>query len=399
MSEETTAGPDGLVRGGAARSGAGTGDVEAAAALGLGSYHLTLSWPRLEPRGDGDLAGPEVRRVARALQACRRAGVASVVHLGHDLPAPLQAAGGWAHRATAEAFGRYAARAARALGDAPAAWVTLREPWGVAFGDGAAEVRRSPAAALAAAHHLAVGHGLAARALRAELGEGTSVGVVLDLSVTRPADPTSWADLEAVAHTDAVGNHVLLGPVLDGSYPLRLLRTTASVTDWSFVLPGDLRTAWQRVDTLGVRYSGTRLVRAAVGGTGGAPGWVTADHVEHLSPPGTLARPGVGVEPAGLTEILAALDHAYPGTPLAATVDAAPGAGAPGVRDAEVARLLREHVDAVRAAADAGVPVREVVATPLVADGAHAGLVEPSGAPTAAGLAFVAPARAAVGKG
>src|SRR5699024_3331547 len=151
-----------------------------------------------------------------------------------------------------EAFADYASRIAAALGNRVRLWLTINEPWCAAFLGYAAGVhapgRHEPAAALAAAHHLNLAHGWGAAAIRNVLGEEAPVGIALNIHVTPPHDPESAADLEAVAQIDAVGNHIVLGPLLDGSYPARLLRDTAHLTDFSFVQPGDLQATRQRID-------------------------------------------------------------------------------------------------------------------------------------------------------
>ena len=75
--------------------------------------------------------------------------------------------------------------------------------------------------------------------------------MTLNLHVTRPDDPDSAADRDAVRRLDAVGNRVFLGPMLDGAYPDDLLADTASVTDWSFVQDGDEATIAVPLDVLG----------------------------------------------------------------------------------------------------------------------------------------------------
>jgi beta-glucosidase len=89
------------------------------------------------------------------------------------------------------------------------------------------------------------------------LGEATQLSVTLNLHVTRPVDPDSAADRDAIRQLDAVANRVFLGPMLDGAYPADLLADTASVTDWSFVKDGDEATAAVPLSVLGINYYST----------------------------------------------------------------------------------------------------------------------------------------------
>lgn len=345
-------------------------DVALMRELGLDAYRLSVSWPRVQPGGRGPLNPEGVAFYRRLLTALREAGIEPVVTLYHwDLPQELEDAGGWPNRATAEAFADYARAMARELGDLVGLWITLNEPWCAAFLGYASGVhapgRTEPAAALAAAHHLNLAHGLAARAIRDVLGEDARVAVSLNLHVTRPADPERADDLEAAHEIDLVGNHVFLGPLLEGTYPVELKAQTAHLADWSFVRPGDLTTTRQRLDALGVNYYSTNYVRrAAPGGhgAGAARPWVGADAVEFLPPAGPVTAMGWGIEPEGLTELLTALSLAHEDLPLlvtengAAFDDVVAEDGA--VHDPERVAYLADHVAAVARAREAGADVR-----------------------------------------
>jgi len=353
-------------------------DVELMTELGLDAYRLSVSWPRVQPGGRGDL-NPEGLAFYRGLvDALLEAGINPVVTLYHwDLPQELEDEGGWTNRATAYAFADYARAFARELGDRVEVWTTLNEPWCSAYLGYASGVhapgRTDPAAALAAAHHLNLAHGLAAQAIRDELGDETNVSITLNLHVTRPADPERPGDLEAAHEVDLVGNHIFLGPILDGSYPVELRELTAHLTDWSFVQPGDLALIRQRVDVLGVNYYSTSYVRRreagepATGGTGdhgdgAASPWVGLDRVEFLDPAGPLTDMGWNIEPDGLYELLTALDNAYDGLPLMVTENGAAFPDVVGedgqVHDPERVDYIHRHLDAVARAVEDGADVR-----------------------------------------
>ncbi|RPF25781.1 GH1 family beta-glucosidase [Georgenia muralis] len=352
-------------------------DVALMAGLGLDAYRFSISWPRVQPGGRGPL-NPEGVGFYRALAGeLAAAGINPVVTLYHwDLPQELQDAGGWTNRETAYAFAGYARAMARELGDLVEVWTTLNEPWCSAYLGYASGVHApgvtDPAAALAAAHHLNLAHGLAAAAIREELGDDANVSIALNLHVTRPADPERAADLEAAHEVDLVGNHIFLGPLLDGSYPVELRELTSSVTDWSFVQEGDLALIRQRLDVLGVNYYSTNYVRRLgpgerPTGTGGhgdsaASPWVGLDTVEFLAPRGPVTAMGWNIEPEGLHELLTALTIAYDGLPLMITENGAAfddTVGADGaVQDPERQDYLYRHIDAVGRAIDDGADVR-----------------------------------------
>src|SRR5918994_871552 len=106
---------------------------------------------------------------------------------------------GWPERSTAEAFAEYAQVVGARLGDRVRHWITLNEPWVVAwlgYGYGVhAPGRRSTADAIAAAHHVLLAHGLATEVLRRE-SPGSRVGISIDLEAAQPASEAP-EDVEA----------------------------------------------------------------------------------------------------------------------------------------------------------------------------------------------------------
>lgn len=347
--------------------------------LGLQAYRFSVAWPRIQPAGSGEVNRRGVDLYSRLVDGLLEAGIAPVATLYHwDLPQALQDTGGWTNRETALRFGEYAEVLARALGDRISVWTTLNEPWCAAYLGYAAGVHApghtDPAAALAAAHHLNLAHGLAGRAIHGVLGEQAPLSVTLNLHVARPDDPNSPGDVDAVRQIDAVGNRVFTGPMLDGAYPEDLLADTAAVSDWSFVRDGDLQTIRVPLSVLGVNYYSTmRVARPADGGApvradghGGGPSpWVGADAISFLPQPAPHTAMGWNIDPQGLTDLLTGLSARYPGLPLmitengAAFDDTVIGAGAEvAVHDPQRVDYLRRHLGAVLDAREAGVDVR-----------------------------------------
>jgi beta-glucosidase len=352
-------------------------DVALIKGLGLQAYRFSLAWPRIQPGGSGAFNPKGVAFYSRLVDALLEAGVQPVTTLYHwDLPQELEDAGGWTNRETALRFADYAEHVAGKLGDRISVWTTLNEPWCSAFlgyGSGVhAPGVRSSLAALQAAHHLNLGHGLAGRAIRSALGESTQLSVTLNLHVTRPVDPDSEADRDAIRQLDAVANRVFLGPMLDGAYPADLLADTASVTDWSFVKDGDEATAAVPLSVLGINYYSTsraqRWTREAPKmqadghGDSDVSPWVGADDIEFLPQPGPYTAMGWNIDPSGMLELLTDIGTRYPDLPLMVTENGAAfydQVSADGqVHDADRVSYLHGHINAVGQAIDAGIDVR-----------------------------------------
>ena len=288
-----------------------------------------------------------------------------------------------------------------AIGDRVRIWTTLNEPWCSAFLGYAAGVhapgRQEPAAALAAAHHLLLGHGLAVAELRRR-DPDVSLGITLNLTVADPADPDSADDRDAARRIDGLHNRIFLDPLFRGEYPADVLDDVAGLGFDTVVQDGDLAVVSAAVDLLGVNYyQGEALTKAAspadhpnhpdrpdtvtttaqaapesVGRPAASP-FVAADGV-HSVPRG-LPVTGMGweVQPEGLFRLLTRLQREYTGPagiPIYMTEN---GAAYPDVPDADgfvddQDRLayFDAHLRAVREAIDAGVDVRGYLAWSLL---------------------------------
>ena len=354
-------------------------DVALMRELGLGSYRFSIAWPRITPQIDADGLGPVneagIAFYRRLIDELIGAGIRPMATLYHwDLPQTLEVAGGWTNRATAYRFAEYAAAVADLLGDGLTMLTTLNEPWCSAYlGYGAgvhAPGRTDPAAALAAVHHLNLAHGLAAAEIR-RVRPQLPVALTLNLAAVRPASQRP-ADLDAARQIDGLQNRVFLDPVLSGSYPADVLADTAAVSDWAFVLDGDLARIHQPLDALGLNYYSPTLVGAAEdrpsrpGADGHQAGagtpWPGAEELAFHDQPGPRTAMDWPIDPAGITELLVRLHRDYPGLDLYVTEN---GAAYPDivsadgtVEDVDRIDYLRRHLVAVHAAIEAGAPVR-----------------------------------------
>jgi beta-glucosidase len=350
-------------------------DVALMRALGVQSYRFSVSWPRVVPGGRGAPNERGLDFYRRLVDELVRNGIRPVLTLYHwDLPQELEDGGGWPERDTAGRFAEYAAVVARALGDRVDLWTTLNEPWCSAFlgyGSGVhAPGRTEPEAALRAAHHLLLAHGLAAQAVRAELPEA-ELSITLNLAAVRAATD-SEADLDAARRVDGLQNRLFLDALFRGRYPADVLEDTRSVSDWSFVREADGETIAQPLDVLGVNYYTPTLVEAYAGvgervladghagGTGTA--WPGCEGVQFPVQPGPHTAMGWRIDPGGLHEVLARVTREQPGLPLmvtengAAFEDRVEDTGA--IEDDARIEYVREHLAALHRAIAEGVELR-----------------------------------------
>ena len=329
------------------------------AELGLGAYRFSVAWPRIQPDGSGPANQKGLDHYRRLVDELNRNGVEPVLTLFHwDLPQALEDAGGWPNRDTAQRFAEYAALVHSALAGEVRVWITLNEPWVAAwlgYGTGIhAPGKTDDALALAATHHQLLAHGLARDAMH-------GVGITLNLEPHHPVtdDPE---DVRAAHLADLHMNALFLDPVFGRGYPTDLVEHYRAIFDRGLVRDGDLETIAGPLEFLGVNYYRPQLI-AADPARGADPVEVPGSlGAWAMIPPGTpVTAMGWPIVPSGMTEILLRIHHEYRPARIHVTENGAAFddvAGVDGyVDDENRVEYLRGHVDAVRRALDAGVPL------------------------------------------
>ena len=323
-------------------------DVDLICQLGVKAYRFSMSWPRVQPDGQGAWNEAGFAFYDRVIHALTERGIELHLTLNHwDLPQALQDQGGWANRDLCEHFTRYASEVARRFGSRLASICTHNEPWVIAIlgyeqGIFAPGIESRPQA-MQAVHHLLLSHGMALQAMRS-LGCTTPMGIVLNLSPIYPAsdDPK---DVAKARLDDGLILRWYMDPLYRGEYPQDVWAHLG--TDAPVVLPGDLDTIAQHHDFLGVNYY-TRNFSSS-----GNP-WDVA------STGNQVTDMGWEVYPQGLTELLCRLHTDYQPERLWVTENGAAFkddlvAGV--VNDSARLAYIRDHIAATHAALVQGVPV------------------------------------------
>ena len=334
-------------------------DLDLMAELGLESYRFSIAWPRVQPSGRGPANAAGLDFYRRLAEGLLERGIEPIATLYHwDLPQALQDRGGWGERDTALRFAEYAALVAAELGDSVSQWITHNEPWVVAFlghayGTKAPGIRHWPTA-LRASHHLLLSHGLALRALRAQLGELAEVGIALNQFPIHPAGPGE-ADRDAARRIDGHLNRWFLDPLLRGSYPADMLALYEGLYGPAeSVRDGDLAVIRGPIDFLGVNYYNPQRIAAA-------PGELPLQARQVPAPPPTTAM-GWEVDPNGLHAVLMRLRRDYGPLPVYITENGAsfddPPATNGHVEDPERTAYLQGHLAALARAITDGADVR-----------------------------------------
>jgi beta-glucosidase len=343
-------------------------DLDLVAQSGAGWYRFSIAWPRILPEGTGRVEARGLDYYDRLVDAALASGVTPTATLYHwDLPQALEDRDGWLNRDTAEAFADYSMLVHDRLGDRVRVWATLNEPWCTAYLGYSAGVhapgRREGGAAHRAAHHLLVGHGLAAARLH-EAGV-EDVGIALNLAPYLPEDPSDEALVAATDGIDAVRNRVWLGPLVDGRYDEGLLAVAPELAEPGVVREGDLALVHGSADWIGVNYY-TPFRTAAPGSAERHP---EADAYPGSAPVSFVVREprtdiGWEVDADALEQLLVDT-HRRTGLPLMVTEN---GAAYPDrtLDDQDRIGYLRDHVAATDRARDAGADVRAYIVWTLL---------------------------------
>ena len=284
--------------------------------LGVGWYRFSVAWPRIQPDGRGAINEKGVDFYARLVEALLAKGITPWVTLYHwDLPQTLQDEGGWPARDTAERFAEYAAAFHERLHDRVKHWTTLNEPWVSAFIGHAigrhAPGLQDPEAALRAAHHLMLGHGLAIEAMRKAAGPDEQFGVTFNVSPSAPAsdDP---ADVDAARRADGLTNRIFFDPLLRGSYPADVLEDVRGVSDLGHIQPGDEQRIHVPLDFVGINYYYRTVVRASDRPKDTESVWVGNGDVEPVTRGLPQTEMGWEIDPEGLYDIITRMARDYP---------------------------------------------------------------------------------------
>ncbi len=280
-------------------------DIALMKRLGLQAYRFSIAWPRVLPDGVGQVNKAGLDFYDRLVDGLLAAGIRPFATVYHwDLPQALQDAGGWPERATAYALADFAGVVGARLGDRVTDWHTINEPLCSAW-IGYLEGRMAPGIrdleqAVRASHHLLLGHGLAAQALRAAAPRPLEIGAVVNLSGCEPASDRP-ADVEACRRADGHTNRWWLDPLFGRGYPADMVAEYGVEPP---VQPGDLEIISTPMEHIGLNFYFRQVHENDP--TGPAP------HARMITDPDwQLTDMGWEVSPTDLTALLLRLTREY----------------------------------------------------------------------------------------
>jgi beta-glucosidase len=329
-------------------------DIALMHAMHLNAYRFSTAWPRIVPDGSGAINTAGLDYYDRLVDALLEAHITPFITLYHwDLPQALQDRGGWANRATIDAFVRYADVVVSRLGDRVKQWITHNEPWCVSIlsheiGEHAPGLH-DRALALHVAHNVLLSHGAAAPLIRQRC-PNAQVGIVLNFTPGYPATDSAADDTATRLH-NARSNRWFLDPIMGRGYPQEAWDYYGNAVPR--IAPGDLEAIAAPLDVLGVNYYTRAVCHDPAGGEGG--------RVLNQRDAAKVTARDWEIFPQGLSDLLTWLrrDYGLPRLYITENGAAYDDVLAPDERVHDPARIdyLRQHLAALLGAIEGGIPV------------------------------------------
>jgi len=199
-------------------------DVGLIKELGAKAYRFSIAWPRVFPEGTGAPNPKGLDFYDRLLDELLGNGIEPFATLYHwDLPQALQdSVGGWQSADTCKAFADYAGYVAKRLADRLKYIFTINEcgrfvNFGYGIGLDAPGLKLPPAQVNQVRHNVALAHGLAVQAIRAQGRAGTKIGPAENIAGCVPAIDTP-ENVRAAEIATREMNAGFLNVMLTGKY-------------------------------------------------------------------------------------------------------------------------------------------------------------------------------------
>ncbi len=333
-------------------------DIQLMKKLGIKAYRFSIAWPRIFPNGIGKIEEKGIRFYSDLTDELLKAGIEPYVTLYHwDLPQALQDIGGWANPQMPDYFLEYCKVAFHALGDRVKHWITLNEPYCVAF-LGHYEGRQAPgiqdfSTALQVSYHLYIGHGKVVKYFREQCMKG-EIGITLNLMPRQPLDKKADNE-QAVQYADGYLNRWFIDPLILKKYPEDMIelfkRKGIKIPEFT---EENLELIGQPLDFLGLNYYNDTYIRA------NPDKWPLEG--EAVIPKGKQVTDREWpITPEGLEEMLLRLKEEYHFSKIYITENGASFNDIVTmdhtVEDIGRKDYLKRHLTAVHRAIDQGVPV------------------------------------------
>jgi beta-glucosidase len=351
-------------------------DIAIMKQMGISTYRFSIAWPRLFPRGDKAREQRGFDFYGKLIDELLENGIKPLPTLYHwDLPQKLQDKGGWANREIVAEFADYAAAVVAEYGDRVNEWLTINEPWCVTWlgymnGVHAPGVQDLDSA-LAAAHHTALAHAEATRAMRA-VKPGIKSGIALNMTNYVVENPNDQELSELAGLLDAQLNRWWLDAQTKGTYPQNLLDFHGDRLA-KLILPGDQELLKIDSELMGINYYSDSFVGMPRPTDGPVSDGGLFPFPQRMN--GDAPKPhtdmGWPITPDGIEDLLLRVWSDWPEfdniaiTENGAAYDDGPNADGE-IDDYRRVEYLRAHLEAAARAIEKGAPLKSYYAWSLM---------------------------------
>jgi beta-glucosidase len=330
-------------------------DVRLMREMGLHAYRFSVGWGRIFPE-PGRLNQKGIDFYSRLVDLLLDAGIDPWITVFHlEEPLWLSRMGGFTNRASIDHLVELAVRLFTTLGDRVRNWITVNEPTiyaysGYVVGEFPPGQKFRLRAMLHCCHNLVLAHARICEAWAAT-GRPGMIGLAHNAVWVDPADQSRPGDVEAAAFMDEAANGSVLGPLLRGCYPERLLEKLHRF--FPRTLDSDLSEMKKPGTYVGINYYTRTLYRWSR--------FMPYLHAKEHLVPGSPRSAMWEVYPKGLYATLVRLKEQYGNPPCIITENGYPLVEAPGrdpLEDGERIEYLQDHLAMVASAISRGVDCR-----------------------------------------
>ena len=347
-------------------------DIALMAEMGFKVYRFSISWSRIIPEGVGAVNPNGIEFYNNIIDECIKHNIIPLVTMFHfDLPAALDAKGGWSRRESIDEFVNFAKVMYENFGDRVKYWLTINEQnvltlMGEVIGTSNIKSSNPKKEAYQQNHHMLVAQAKA-MALCHEMIPGAKIGPAPNISLTYAAS-CKPEDVIASQNFNAIRNWLYLDMAVYGKYNNIVWAYLENLDATPDIKPGDMEIlASGKPDFIGFNYYSTATVEYSDGSEANEKG---GDQQKAMGEPGVVkaaANPnlqktqfGWEIDPVGFRSTLREIYSRYR-LPLIITEN---GLGAYDkltedgkVHDPYRIEYLRKHIEQIQLAITDGVEV------------------------------------------
>lgn len=239
-------------------------DIALMAEMGFKVYRFSISWSRLIPEGTGTVNPKGVEFYNNLINECLKYNIIPLVTMFHfDLPAALEAKGGWSRRESIDEFVYFAKVMYENFGDRVKYWLTINEQnvltmMGEVIGTANRENDANPKkTAYQQNHHMLVAQAKA-MALCHEMLPDAKIGPAPNIALAYPAS-CKPKDILAAQNLNAIRNWLYLDMAVYGKYNNIVWSYLEELDATPDIEPGDMEIlANGHPDFIGFNYYSTQ---------------------------------------------------------------------------------------------------------------------------------------------